>query len=130
MECIGDGTCLIQCDRSGVHSHCNINGCYINNICIHGCELHRCNNFVICEELFPLWYLNCNNSCCQNCNMIYGKITFLDDKWSYCDICSIFKKMIKLPCYQECCFDCYKKYCDKSQHSNCPLCGNVVWKQS
>jgi len=125
--CTGRGTCLAQCNRVGTHVSCDPNGCYIGNNCVHDCELQRCNNFVICGKGYPRWYLDCHNGCCQQCNMIYGRITFLDDKWDYCSICRIHKRMIRLPCNQECCLECYTLYRDVSRRNNCPLCGNTVW---
>lgn len=126
QNCSGHGTCIRQCSLSGNHQGCDPGGCYINNDCMHGCELHKCNNFIICGTAHPLWYLDCHNKCCMNCNMIYGQITFTDTI-DHCSICRENKKMIRLACDQECCFECYTLYCENSNNSNCPLCGKLVW---
>lgn len=129
QQCTGNGLCIIQCDRrDSIHRHCSPNGCYINNNCEHDCELRPCNNFVICRDLYPQWYLDCHNGCCQYCNMFYGKITFLDDEPAMCcSMCNKSKKMIKVQCGQKCCLNCYRQYCKKSNHNKCPLCDNPVW---
>lgn len=117
-DCQGRGDCIIQDD--------SITG-YSNKPCPHNCQLVECHNFKICGEKRPQNILDCHRGMCFDCKLVYGKVTFLNEKED-CPICFLNKDMVEIMCGHKLCLDCWKEWSKKSEAPvTCPQCRKNIW---
>lgn len=64
-KCSGNGSCLIREDKNQYKKDINVN-------CEHNCIFINCPKSIICGESVPLYYLQCHNGLCVNCDIMFG----------------------------------------------------------
>lgn len=114
-KCSGDGSCLIRENEKSYKKDINIE-------CEHNCKPVKCPNFIICgESAVPLYYLQCHNGLCINCDMMFGSWTSKNYKKTgkgilnfyenvECPICLETKRGVDQPnCNHTLCIDCFKR---------------------
>lgn len=132
IDCYCDCGCRHKEDcewtkENGIHKKCTFEWCLVPTNCPHNCEFKKCQNFIICNNKAPFWFLDCHNGTCgSNCDMQYGPLTFLEDIEECC-VCFENKKMVKLLCDHKFCLDCIKQECNNLRTNRCPLCRNVLY---
>lgn len=150
-SCEGRGYCLKQCgcdcyedEVNDIHSEVCICGhknhntivggdspcqIYCKDDCKYKCELVECNNYKMCGQKRPQHILDCHNDMCLDCALVFGKISFLNEKED-CPICFLNKDMIMISCGKhKVCLECWKNWAETGKiPTTCPLCRNPIWK--
>lgn len=131
-HCSGNGECLEQTDDENTYGK--------RFDCEFDCQAIKCPNHDICGASGPLWYLNCHNGLCCNCNMMFGTwqggkgiLKHIEDE--ECCVCMEDAALFELQrCNHTMCASCIRKsyYLTPEEHeslaskpeylSKCPIC--------
>ena len=106
--------------------------CPPNVQCPHGCEPKLCHNDANHEDdergtLYPEWLFGCHDGSCVNCAISYGHGFKHTDKVAECPVCYDQKRMTRLRCAHELCWECWSAISQDRTDASCPLCRRSKW---